>query len=461
MSELTKVPREESTKEPVEQRLAHYREFVLPADEMFLKRQGSRCLDCGVPFCQGNNGCPVQNLIPDWNELVTKGQWKKAFDVLHETNNFPEFTGKLCPAPCESVCVMGINDDAVSIRSIESAIVEKGFEEGWVKAQAPMLRNGRRVAIIGSGPAGLAAAQQLARKGHSVSVYEKSEQPGGLLRFGIPDFKFEKRFVERRLNQLREEGVEFVMNTEVGVHVSFAELQSKFDAIGLALGAERPRDLPVPGRTLKGVHFAMDYLTHQNRLNANDKHKEINPELNASGKKVVVIGGGDTGADCYGTALRQGCSKVYQLEIMPRPSKYKVSTSHEEGALRGGERRWGVSTLEFIGDGQGRVRAMRTVEVELKEGKFVAKPGTEKEIEVDIVLLAMGFVGPRLEYLNPLLLKTTERGTVEVNKNFMTNVPGIFAAGDVKRGASLIVWAIYEGRQMAESLHHYLIQTTN
>lgn len=461
MSELVGIPREENAKEPVERRLSHYNEFILPATENALKRQGSRCLDCGVPFCQGNSGCPVQNLIPDWNELITKGQWKKALDVLHETNNFPEFTGKLCPAPCESVCVMGINDDAVSIRNIESAIIEKGFEEGWVKAQPSSVRSGYRVAIIGSGPAGLAAAQQLARKGHSVVVYEKSEEPGGLLRFGIPDFKFEKRFVERRIQQLREEGVEFVTSTEVGVQVSFEDLRSHFDAIGLTMGAERPRDLPIPGRNLKGVYFAMDFLTHQNRLNTIGKQNKVNPEFDAKGKTVVVIGGGDTGADCYGTALRQGCSKVSQFEIMPQPAKFKVSTSHEEGDLRGGERCWGVSTLEFLDNGEGRIRALRMVDVEFKEGKFIPKPGTEKEMEVDIVLIAMGFVGPRLEYLNPLSLKTTERGTVEVNKNYMTNILGIFAAGDVKRGASLIVWAIAEGRQMAESVHQFLNHPTN
>lgn len=454
MSSNTNVPREDLQKQNIATRLEHFREFYLEAEKENLKKQSSRCLDCGVPLCQSpsstNNGCPVQNLIPDWNELVSQNEWQKASELLHRTNNFPEFTGKLCPAPCESVCILGINDQPVTIRNIELSIVERAFTEGWIKAQMPLEKRTEKVAIIGSGPTGLAAAQQLARLGYDVTVFEKADKPGGLLRYGIPDFKIEKKFIDRRLEQLRQEGVQFVTNKCFGVDFTYEDLKKEFSAIGLALGAEKPRDLAIKGRQLGGIHFAMDYLSAQNKGLAQG-------ELSAEGKNVAIIGGGDTGSDCLGTALRQKCIKAYQIEILPNvvPER-KPTHAQEENKFKNGEQLWGTSTVEFISNEHGKVKALRTTEVELKDGQLQAIPFTERIIEVDMVILAMGFLGPVKEYLESIPLRYTNRQNVLADSRFSTNVSGVFAAGDVVRGASLIVWAIAEGRQMAQSIHEYL-----
>jgi glutamate synthase (NADPH/NADH) small chain len=458
MTDQNSIPREDLQKESVKKRLEHFREFYIPADEGHLRKQSSRCMDCGVPLCQSNtqsnNGCPVQNLIPDWNELVNQGEWQKALDLLHSTNNFPEFTGKLCPAPCESVCILGINDQAVSIRNIESSIVERGFAEGWVKPMLPAKKTEIKIAIVGSGPAGLAAAQQLTRMGHSVTVFEKAQKPGGLLRYGIPDFKLEKKYLDRRIEQMCAEGTEFRTNIEVGKDIMFEDLKKNFAAIGIAIGAEKPRDLVIKGRHLKGIYFAMDFLTAQNKkLNG----EFANPDLDVRDKTVVIIGGGDTGSDCLGTALRQSCKKAYQIEILPKPSiDRKLSHAQEENKVLEGEQLWATSTVEFMSNEYGTIKAIRTTEVELRDGQFQSVPHTERIIEADLILLAMGFVGPNKAALESFPLQYTNRGNVLANDNLETSLKGVFVAGDVKRGASLIVWAIAEGRKMAESINAIL-----
>ncbi len=459
-----KSAREGPKRRPVELRVLDWKEFYEPFPEDKLKAQGARCMDCGVPFCQSHNGCPVVNLIPEWNDLVHRGRWKDALKALHTTNNFPEFTGRLCPAPCESACVLGINEDPVSIRVIEWNIIDKGFDEGWVEPVVPMTRTGKSVAIIGSGPAGLAAAQQLARAGHNVTVYEKADRIGGLLRYGIPDFKMEKWVVDRRLDQMKVEGVEFVTSAHVGVNLDMDTLHRKHDAIGLAMGAEQPRELPVPGRDLKGIHLAMDYLTQQNKRNAGDTILE--EPLTAKGKRVVIIGGGDTGSDCLGTTHRQGATDIHQFELLPEPPPTRASSTpwplwpmqlrtshaHEEGC----DRKWSVSTTKFSGR-NGHVTKLHAHRVSFEQGKFVPVPNTEFEIEVDLVLFAMGFTGPvKAGLLDSLGVKYDPRGNVAVDENQMTSVDGVFAGGDVKRGASLIVWAIAEGRKMAAGMDRYL-----
>ena len=436
---------------PVEERVGDYRHvyYAYPADE--LTRQASRCMDCGIPFC--HQGCPLGNLIPDWNDLVYRDNWKAAIERLHQTNNFPEFTGMLCPAPCEGSCVLGINKDPVTIKSIELAIVDRAFDEGWIVPRPPANRTWKRVAVIGSGPAGLAAADQLNRAGHSVTVFEKSDRIGGLLRYGIPEFKLEKRVLNRRLDLLSAEGVVFHTNVNVGESFAAADLTRDFDAVVLAGGAGQPRDLNVPGRDLKGVHFAMDYLTQQNRHCEGDEM----PWINAAGKHVVIIGGGDTGADCLGTVHRQGAASVAQLELMPTPPQqraennpwplwphiFRTSSAHEEG----GDRVYAVATTELSGV-DGRVRALR--------GHKVAD-NTPFEMKADLVLLAMGFTGPvKSKLLTDLNLRLTERGTVWRDDQWMTSVPGVFAAGDMQRGQSLIVWAIDDGRRTAAAIDAWL-----
>ena len=459
-----KYAREGPKRRPVELRIQDWREFYEPIPEDKLKAQGARCMDCGVPFCQSNHGCPVVNLIPEWNDLVHRGRWKDALKALHATNNFPEFTGRLCPAPCESACVLGINSDPVSIRIIEWNIIDKGFDEGWVAPVLPVSRTGRTVAVVGSGPAGLAAAQQLARAGHRVTVFEKADRIGGLLRYGIPDFKMEKWVIDRRLEQMKAEGVEFRTNIHVGVDISADELRRQFDVVCLALGAELARELPVPGRDLQGIHPAMDYLVQQNKRNAGDIITE--EPITAKGKRVVIIGGGDTGSDCLGTTHRQGCLEVHQFELLPEPPparaestpwplwpmQLRSSHAHEEGC----DRQWSVSTTRFSGH-NGHVTKLHAHRVTFENGRFIPMPGTEFEMEVNLVLLAMGFTGPvKNGLLDSLGVKYDARGNVVVDENYMTSVEGVFAGGDVKRGASLIVWAIAEGRKMAAGVDKYL-----
>ena len=459
-----KYPREGPKRRPVELRIQDWKEFYDPIPEDKLKAQGARCMDCGVPFCQSNNGCPVVNLIPEWNDLVHRGRWKDALKALHETNNFPEFTGKLCPAPCEEACVLALEEAPVTIKQIEMAIIERGFDEGWVSPVLPVSRTGKTVAVIGSGPAGLAASQQLARAGHSVTVFEKADRIGGLLRYGIPDFKMEKWVIDRRLEQMKAEGVEFQANIHVGVDISADELRRQFDAVCLALGAEQARELPVPGRDLQGIHLAMDYLVQQNKRNASDVITE--EPITAKGKRVVIIGGGDTGSDCLGTTHRQGCSEVHQFELLPEPPpiragstpwplwpmQLRTSHAHEEGC----DRQWSVSTTRFSGH-NGHVTKLHAHRVTFENSRFIPMPGTEFEMAVDLVLLAMGFAGPvKNGLLDSLGVKYDARGNVAVDENYMTSVEGVFAGGDVKRGASLIVWAIAEGRKMAAGVDKYL-----
>ena len=464
-----KIHRVNGRKRPIPERVRDFKEYVFPADEPVLREQGARCMDCGIPFC--HNGCPLGNLIPDWNDLVYRDRWRSAIDRLHATNNFPEFTGRLCPAPCEGSCVLGINDDPVTIKGIEVAIVERAFDEGWIGPELPASRTGKKVAIVGSGPAGLAAATQLNRAGHSVTVFEKSDRIGGLLRYGIPEFKMEKRVLNRRLTVMEAEGVVFRTRTNVGTDIPVTELRRDFDALLLAGGAGWPRDLKVPGRELRGVHFAMEFLTLQNRRCEGDEVPDTE-FITAQGKRVVIIGGGDTGADCLGTVHRQGCRSVHQFELLPRPPDaraqgnpwpqwpniFRVSTAHEEG----GERVYSVSTDRLSGDANGHVRKLLGSKVEMvrKDGRveFVPVPGSEFEMDVDLVLLAMGFLGPeRGPLLTDLGVNLTERGNVWRDERWMTNVPGVFAAGDMQRGQSLIVWAIAEGRSAARGIDQFLM----
>ena len=467
---------------PVPERLKHYKEFVIGLDESQAKVQAARCMDCGTPFC--SNGCPVNNIIPDFNDLVYHADWKSAIEVLHSTNNFPEFTGRICPAPCEAACVLNVNDDAVGIKSIEHAIIDRAWAEGWVQPRPPKHKTGKKVAVVGAGPAGMAAAQQLARAGHDVTVFEKNDRVGGLLRYGIPDFKMEKSHIDRRVEQMKAEGVVFRTGVVVGAAkdplgkgskvtnlaketVTPEELQKEFDAVLLTGGAEQSRDLPVPGRDLDGVHFAMEFLPQQNRVNAGDK---VKGQLRADGKHVVVIGGGDTGSDCVGTSNRHGAASVTQFELMPMPPeqenkplvwpywpyKLRTSSSHEEGC----EREFAISTKEFMGE-KGKVTGLKTVQVEFKDGKFIEVPGTEKVFKADLVLLAMGFVSPVATVLDAFGVEKDARGnaraTTDFDGGYTTNVPKVFAAGDIRRGQSLVVWAIREGRQAARSVDEFLM----
>jgi glutamate synthase (NADPH/NADH) small chain len=463
-------PRELPTRRPVEQRVHDFLEVYNPFPVEKLKAQGARCMDCGIPFC--HQGCPLGNLIPDWNDLVFRDQWKAAIDRLHATNNFPEFTGKLCPAPCEASCVLGINSDPVAIKQIEASIIERAWEEGWVVPQPPRVLTGKKVAVVGSGPAGLACAQQLARAGHTVTVFERADRIGGLLRYGIPDFKMEKHHIDRRLAQMATEGVIFKPGTNIGVDVTAEKLLADFDAICLCGGSTQPRDLPIEGRDMKGIHFAMDFLTPQNRRVAGDtNHCEF---LTARDKHVIIIGGGDTGADCLGTVHRQGCKSVHQFEIVPRPpdlrspanpwpqwsNVFRVSSAHEEGGIR----EYSINTRRFVGQ-DGHVRALETVHVELKADngrtRFVDIPGTDKVYPADIVLLAMGFVGPeRKGMLEQFGVELDPMGNVKSDADKRTSVPKVFTAGDMTRGQSLIVWAIAEGRQAARGCDRSLMGAT-
>ena len=463
------IKRKKHPTRPVDERIHDWREVYLPSATSDLMEQGARCMDCGIPFC--HQGCPLGNLIPDWNDLVYKDRWRAAIDRLHATNNFPEFTGKLCPAPCEGSCVLGINEDPVTIKSIEATIIDRGWDEGWVVPQPPEHRTWKKVAIVGSGPAGLAAADQLNRAGHSVTVFEKADRIGGLLRYGIPEFKMQKRFLDRRLKVMEAEGVVFRPGVNVGVDVTADRLRRDYEAVLLAGGAERPRDLPVPGRELKGIHFAMEYLTLQNRRNEGDVVADAD-FISAEGKHVIIIGGGDTGADCLGTAHRQKAASVHQLELLPMPPKeraasnpwpewpviFRVSSAHEEG----GERLYSVNTQRFSGTADGRVKALHAVKVEpvQKDGRTSFEPvaGSEFEIPADLVLLAMGFTGPEKgALLNDLGVDITARGNVARDGKWMTNVPGVFTAGDMQRGQSLIVWAIAEGRSAARAIDEHLM----
>ena len=466
--------------EPVEKRVKNYKEFVIGLKPEEAKIQGARCMDCGTPFC--NNGCPVNNIIPDFNDLVYQGDWKNAIEVLHSTNNFPDFTGRVCPAPCEAACVLNINNDPVGIKSIEHSIIDRAWAEGWVKPQPAAVKTGKKIAVVGSGPAGMAAAQQLARVGHAVTVFEKNDTIGGLLRFGIPDFKFDKSHIDRRVKQMEAEGVVFKTNTLIGEMpkgskvtnwakdtVSPEQLNQDFDAVILAGGSEQSRDLPVPGRDLAGIHFAMEFLPQQNRVNAGGKVKD---QIMATGKNVIVIGGGDTGSDCVGTSNRHGAKSVIQFEVMPQPPeqenkeltwpywpiKLRTSSSHEEGC----DREFAIATKEFIGEG-GKVTAVKTVRVEFKNGKFEEVAGSEQILKADLVLLAMGFVNPVDTLLSGFGVEKDARGNAKASTDvggYQTSAAKVFAAGDVRRGQSLVVWAIREGRQAAREVDAFLMGAT-
>jgi glutamate synthase (NADPH/NADH) small chain len=468
--------------ESVSDRLKHYKEFVIGLDDAQAKVQSARCMDCGTPFC--NNGCPVNNIIPDFNDLVFQDDWKTALDVLHSTNNFPEFTGRICPAPCEAACTLNVNGEAVGIKSIEHAIIDRAWAQGWVQPQPPAYQTGKKVAVVGSGPAGMAAAQQLARAGHAVTLYEKNDRLGGLLRYGIPDFKMEKSHIDRRVAQLQAEGVTVRTGVMVGhlpkgskvtnwarETIAPETLRHTFDAVLLTAGAEQSRDLPMPGRDLSGIHFAMEFLPQQNKRNAGDP---LSQQLRADGKHVIVIGGGDTGSDCVGTCNRQGAASVTQFEVMPQPPehenkalvwpywplKLRTSSSHEEGCVR----EFAISTKAFHGE-QGAVKSLLTVQVEMKNGKLVEVAGTEKEYPADLVLLAMGFVSPVPAVLEAFGIDKDARGNAKASTDeevgYATNVSKVFAAGDIRRGQSLVVWAIREGRQAARAIDKFLMGSSN
>ena len=455
--------RELPERRPVEERVKDwfeiYKEF--PLDKV--RTQGARCMDCGVPFC--HTGCPLNNIIPDWNDLVYRDRWHAAVRVLHSTNNFPEFTGRICPAPCEAACVLGINEPPVTIKVIERTIIDQAFAEGWIVPEPPAVRTGKRVAVVGSGPAGLAAAQQLARAGHWVTVFEKNDRIGGLLRYGIPNFKMEKQGIDRRIEQMGAEGVEFITNVNIS---SLDDLQREYQAVILAMGAEQPRDLPVPGRELKGIHFAMDFLTQQNKRNEGDK-EDVSKAILATGKPVIIIGGGDTGADCLGTSHRQKAASVHQFEILPKPPEerapatpwpmwplqLRTESSHEEGGLR----EWAVATVKFEGDAQGNVKRLHGIRVG-SAPKFAPLHGSEFTLDAELVLLAMGFTGPvKPGLIEKAGLKLDQRGNIAA-ENYQTSIPGVFAAGDARRGQSLVVWAIAEGRKAAEAANEYLSKTS-
>jgi len=457
--------RETPTRRPVAERVNDWFEIYLDFPEEKIRKQGARCMDCGVPFC--HTGCPLNNIIPDWNDLVYRGHWREAIRVLHSTNNFPEFTGRICPAPCEAACVLGINEPAVTIKQIEKTIVDYAFDQGWIHPEPPATRTGKRVAVVGSGPAGLAAAQQLARAGHWVTLFEKNDRIGGLLRYGIPNFKMEKHLIDRRMEQMSAEGVEFLPNSHVGGNVPVEDLRKEFDAILLSGGAEWPRDLNVPGRELRGIHFAMDFLPQQNKVCEGDT---VASQILATGKRVVIIGGGDTGADCLGTTHRQKPLSVHQFELLPMPPKerspltpwplwpmqLRIEGAHEEGGIR----EWSIATAKFTGDENGNVKQLHGLRVG-PPPKFEPLPGTEFTMDADLVLLAMGFLGPvRNGMLEQLGVKLDPRGNLAADENYMTSVPGVFAAGDMRRGQSLVVWAISEGRRAARGVDQYLMGDT-
>jgi glutamate synthase (NADPH/NADH) small chain len=464
--------RELPARRPVPERLRDWRELEGKHADEALQKQAARCMDCGIPFC--HKGCPLGNIIPDWNDLVYRGRWREAIDRLHSTNNFPDFTGAICPAPCEEACVLNINDDPVTIKQIEKQIIARAFKEGWIVPEVAVRRTGKTVAVVGSGPAGLAIAQQLARAGHSVTVFERADRIGGLLRYGIPDFKMEKHVVDRRIEQMEGEGVVFRPNTNVGVDLPADRLRAEFEAVILAGGATLARDLPVPGRELKGVHFAMEFLPQQNKVVAGDR---VASQIMATGKHVVILGGGDTGSDCLGTSNRQGAKSVHQFELLPQPPATRTedvapwpywpmilrsSSSHEEGVIRD----WSINTKAFSGDAEGNVRKLHGVRLEWFKDetgrpKMREVAGSEFELDADLVLLALGFLGPEREgLLNDLGVEITERGNVAVDE-WMTSVPGIFACGDVRRGQSLVVWAIWEGRECARAVDRYLMGSTD